>query len=81
MEHLGVGLALLEQDNVGIADADDKVLLLFREEGLDYVDRGDVNPVRQPEQDGDALNVAQKAQLLGALVNVRRQDVVQNNIL
>ena len=58
-----VGLDLLDQDGVGLADVKDEVLLFVREKAADDIVGGNIIAGGHADQQYDALHVGDKVQL------------------
>ena len=73
-------LDLLDQDNVLLADVEDKVLLLVREEVLDDVEGGDIVGRDDTDEQDDAVDVGVKVQFARLDIDIARQNVFQNDV-
>ena len=76
-----VGLDLLDQDGVGLADVKDEVLLFVREKTADDVVGGNIIAGGHADQQYDALHVGDKVQLPRLGVDVAGQDIVEHDVL
>ena len=78
---LEVGVHLLDQHQVRLGDAQDKVVLAVREQILQHLDGADVGLVHLADQEHHSGHVSGEMQLLGADVNVAGEDVVRDDVL
>ena len=71
----------LDDDDVGLVDAQDKVLLLIGEELLYRLDRGDIGSFHLAHEQDAARLVRDEMQLLRADIDVAGEDIVGDNVL
>ena len=76
-----VGLDFLDQDNIMLADIDDKILVLIREHILNDIERNDIDLAVELDQNGDTHDFRGEMQLLGLDVNIAGKNVVKDDVL
>ena len=71
----------LDDDDVGLIDAEDKILLLIGEELLYRLDCGDIGSFHLAHEQDAARLVRDEMQLLRADIDVAGEDIVGDNVL
>ena len=72
---------LFDENKVRFIDAEDKVLLSVGKHVGNGFEGGHIGALRLPDQKDGAGHIRSKVQLLGADVNISRQDIVGNDVL
>ena len=83
LEVLGVdgALELLYEDDIGLCDVEDEVLVLVGEEVLDNVIRGDVVRGNYPDEENSAAYLGVEVELSCLDDDVSGEDIVEDNVL
>ena len=75
-----IGLDLLDQHGISLADIKDEVLLLVREQAADDVVGRDIVAGGHADQKHDTLHIGDKVQLSRFGVDIAGQDVIQHDV-
>ena len=75
------GFDLLDQHRIRLADIEDEILLLVREQTADHIVGGNVVGTGDADQKHHPLHVRDKMQFPGLGINIAGQNIVQHHIL